>query len=107
MTSLSIDPEVEVQDALDTLHRYSFGARDEIASTDISFLVERIRDEYLRLRESERQHAMGLEEAWRRGRDETVAFALDRVSEDGTVDQHVLAIGAYRRENPYDRPRKR
>ncbi|UDL16335.1 hypothetical protein SEA_ZOOMAN_51 [Microbacterium phage Zooman] len=103
----SIDPEVSVQDALDTLHRYSFGARDEIASTDISFLVERVRDEYLRLQESERQHAMGLEEAWRRGRDSTVSYALDNVDDRGFIDQHVLAIGAYRRENPYDRPRKR
>lgn len=95
------------ENALDTLHRYSFGARDEIDSTDIAFLVEGIRDEYLRLKESERQHAMGLEEAYRRGRDEVVSFALDRVSDDGTVDQHVLAIGAYRRENPYARPRNR
>ena len=98
---MALDNIPSVQDALDTLHRYSFGARDEIASTDIAFLVEVIRDEYLRLKESERQHAMGLEEAYRRGRDEVVSFALDRVSDDGTVDQHVLAIGVYRRENPY------
>lgn len=104
---MALDNIPSAQDALDTLHRYSFGARDEIASTDIAFLVERIRDEYLRLKESERQQAMGLEEAWRRGRDETVSYALGYVSDDETVDQHILAIGAYRRENPYARPRNR
>lgn len=55
---MALDNIPSVQDALDTLHRYSFGARDEIASTDIAFLVERIRDEYLRLKESERQQAL-------------------------------------------------
>lgn len=101
MTRLSTDADV----ALDKLHRFSFGETSEIERTDISFLAEQVRDELERLRESERQHAMGLEEAWRRGRDDTVTHALSRVDSEGMVDQHVLAIGSYRRDNPYSVPR--